>query len=713
MKIDIHVHTKKAKQGDAETREIDAHKFHEIISATEVKILAITNHNIFDFDQYKKFSDAITDDFQLWPGVELDVTEEDRRGHLLVIVSPKYAENLNSLLEDISKGMTPDSFSIPIDKVIEEFDCLGPLYVAHYKQKKPDLLDSDIKKIIEKTKNKNRVLKEATNAVSAGVFVSHGHASIYGSDVRNWDNYQSDSDNLPDLRLPVESFEQFCLLLDKDQKAINTLLDKKYPEEFTLKPFPDKLPLKLTVYDDINIFFGPKGTGKSDILTAISSHYANKGINVKKFEAGSGKLEDIYDFGGKKLKVDLRDYGIEYCNKEIDFIKKSQEVDVTNISRYRQYFSDTLKNKKAVRIKIKDFEKENIEGLERIFNGVLNTHSEFEKFISFIEKDQPLNEHIDKAKVDSLREILDEIKKDLDNKRFETFVDLKSAGLFNSLIDKFNNEITKKTGKLAKPSDTGFFQYALNRIKVEKAVKIILANIEKKIIKNPEYVGNLDEKGDLYCRTEIVFQHGRIRDVEFKPIENVKKTPQTEFSKLIASIHDEVYSEKLFEKIAELNSTEGIESIPTILELLVFKKYFTINDEPYDPSTGETSMILLHKELTDDKDVYILDEPEKSLGNEYISNVIVPLIKEKAKKGKKIFIATHDANIAVRTLPYNSVYRHHDRSGYKTYVGNPFSNDLVNIEDKTERINWKDISMRMLEGGKEAFGERGQIYGNS
>ena len=123
-------------------------------------------------------------------------------------------------------------------------------------------------------------------------------------------------------------------------------------------------------------------------------------------------------------------------------------------------------------------------------------------------------------------------------------------------------------------------------------------------------------------------------------------------------------------------------------------------------------MLLLHKELIEDKDVYILDEPEKSLGNEYINNAIVPLINDKARVGKKIFIATHDANIAVRTLPYNSVYRMHGINGYKTFVGNPFLNNLVNINDEKDKIDWKDISMRTLEGGKNAFGERGQIYGN-
>jgi ABC-type cobalamin/Fe3+-siderophores transport system ATPase subunit len=114
-----------------------------------------------------------------------------------------------------------------------------------------------------------------------------------------------------------------------------------------------------------------------------------------------------------------------------------------------------------------------------------------------------------------------------------------------------------------------------------------------------------------------------------------------------------------------------------------------------------------------DKEIYLIDEPEKSLGNDYISEVIVPLIKERARSGKKVIIATHDANIAVRTLPYNSIYREHDINGYYTYSGNPFSNSLVCNRNTKDNLDWKLISMKTLEGGKSAFGERGKIYGNS
>ena len=47
---------------------------------------------------------------------------------------------------------------------------------------------------------------------------------------------------------------------------------------------------------------------------------------------------------------------------------------------------------------------------------------------------------------------------------------------------------------------------------------------------------------------------------------------------------------------------------------------------------------------------------------------------------------------------------------YYTYVGNPFRNELVNIDDKDDMLNWTNESMHTLEGGRPAFYERKEIY---
>ena len=355
----------------------------------------------------------------------------------------------------------------------------------------------------------------------------------------------------------------------------------------------------------------------------------------------------------------------------------------------------------------------NTQNFEREFENIQDSNETVKEFKSFSEESSILEDVLGKEKITNLLSILNEAIKGLDEKGFEKFSNEKSALLFNSMIEKFKLEIMKKTGAPTKPGETGFQKYASNRIKIELAAKALMKSVAKKIAIADEYVGSLGGKGELYCKTEVAIQNGNINESRFKPLGSVNKKPLKNFSRVMTDIKEGVYSKDLFNNIAKLNRIEDIDSISTILELIVFDKFFTINGERYKPSTGEASMILLHRELSVDKDIYILDEPEKSLGNEYINDVIVPLIKEKAKAGKRIFIATHDANIAVRTLPYNSVYRQHDKNGYQTFVGNPFTNNLTNINTPEEQIDWKEVSMKTLEGGRDAFGERGQIYGDS
>ena len=139
---------------------------------------------------------------------------------------------------------------------------------------------------------------------------------------------------------------------------------------------------------------------------------------------------------------------------------------------------------------------------------------------------------------------------------------------------------------------------------------------------------------------------------------------------------------------------------------------YIVDDEfnEYKPSNGERAIVMIQRALDEDVDAYLLDEPELSLGGTYIDKTIRPIITKLGQAGKTVLIATHNANIAVRTLPYSTIYRYHDKSGYKTYLGNPFTNKLVNTDDPTDEEDWKEVSMRVLEGGEDAFSERGEIY---
>jgi predicted ATPase len=714
VKIDIHTHTKKCKSGDAQTREITPEGFCDAVLATEVQVIAITNHNVFDLAQFQEIQQRIGTDAQVWPGVELDVYDANGRGHLLVITSPKIAPQFSEAVIALTTGHTPDSFKVTISDVLVTFDAMDPLYVAHYKQKRPSVSDDMLAELEAGTRNKWSILKEVSNAVSAGIHISHGRSSIYGSDVHDWAKYVEGARDLPDLRLPIDSFEHFCLLLKKDPTTINTVMDRKTPEELILVPFADGKPLTIRAYNDINIIFGTKGTGKSCILKAIAKHYATKGIDAKVYESASESLSEIFDVKGKSLSLNLNPLGINYCQDEIQAVRSAGEVDVTSVAKFRAFFESTVSNKNAKLILIKDIDTQEEGDAARNFSKYHETSEHIERFANLVEEDPIVRRELNEDEFTELLRILGLLLERLNGKEWSGFVDWKEISLLNSAIKTFRSEVERKTGSRAKPVTTGFRDYAMNRIKIAANARSILKALTTAIPDDIEVVGDLGSgKGELKFVTRFFFQTGAITDVEASSLTDVKKGVQKKFAAALRDVFKHAFEDDLFHHVSQFNGTEDVDGVKTVNELLLFKRYFTLDGLPYSPSSGESSMVMLQKELGLDKDVYILDEPEKSLGNEYINDVIVPLIKERAKSGRRVFISTHDANIAVRTLPYCSIYRTHGAKGYSTFVGNPFTNNLVNVVQPNDLLDWKIVSMRTLEGGKAAFGERGKIYGHA
>jgi len=714
MKIDIHVHTRKIKSGDAPTRNVEKDDFINILKDTDVNILGITNHNHFDSVQFEEFRNGVASHCQVWPGIELDVLENGKRSHLIIVCNPNNFKEFDETVGEILDGKNPDSFTISLQEIVEKFDTLDCIYVAHYFVKEPNLGDEEIALLNSLVSNPKRILKEATNSISAGIYISHGHNSIYGSDVQDWSKYVDISQSLPELRLPVESYEQFCLLLEKDEATINTILDKKSKQKIELYPFKSDPfeKVEIDIYSDINILFGSKGTGKTDILEALSKYFNSKGHKTSVYKSNDNHLNDVFDIKGNNFNCKASDLGLDECEAEIKFLKNVVEEEVNSLSKYELHFSFQETNKISKKLKIKNINEEDVVQSEKTLKDVTEILEKVKQFNIYITKNDLISEYVDVELLKELGSILQKIFEQLRNKTENTFIDNKSILLLNGLIACFNTEISKKTNQPPKPTKTGFLEYSRNRIRIEKASKKIIETVGKSINPIEEYAGSLGIKGELKCRTNLIFHNGSIAKREYTPVKNVKKTPQKEFVNAIVSISKHTYSNELFSKISELNDIESIETINTLSDLLLKHKHFILNDTIYAPSNGESSMILLHKELVEDKDIYLIDEPEKSLGNDYINDVIVPLLKEKALLGKKVIIATHDANIAVRTLPYNSMYRLHDKGKHFTLTGNPFSNSLKCIYGSRPELDWKEISMKTLEGGKEAFGERGKIYGN-
>lgn len=187
-----------------------------------------------------------------------------------------------------------------------------------------------------------------------------------------------------------------------------------------------------------------------------------------------------------------------------------------------------------------------------------------------------------------------------------------------------------------------------------------------------------------------------------------------EVKKLIREIKKLSISSKYVEKLLELSNKLNSYQIVSLTDFLCSRVYPGLsNGRLYRPSSGEKAMLILNEIVLEKKnnEIFVLDEPEMSVGNMFINDILIPTIRELANQNKKIFISTHDANIAIRTNPYVAIYREDCGDDcYKTFIGSSFYDEMTCLESK-ECIDYVITSMKVLEGGREAFDERGETYG--
>lgn len=710
MRIDLHCHTKATKKSESLGRNVDKATFINKILDSQGRIVAITNHNQFDYIQY---SDFLNDNFQVWPGVELDVKGSNSEGHCILISNPKEVIIFDDLIKEITLNSTPDNFSISIENLCAKISNLNLIVIAHYGNKKPYLSDDDINLLRSSLTSKTAFFLEPQNLRSAGIYCAHDLNAIVGSDHHDWGTYPGKDKELPELKLPIDNFEKFFLLVKKDPQVIKTFLDQKLYGSIDVQPFPD-CKLHLDIFRDINIVFGGKGTGKTEILRAIEKVFQQSGTtDVAKYFASDKKT--TYD-QMTTIVVENEDFkalNINNCSESFKSIKTWNEKTVTTTKQYHDW------------CKTKDSEAlgKNFGFISAMFGEIIDSTS-YIKSNQFFTKykqniidllNEQFTEYLQYEEEMQLKALLSSLKKSIIENVIHEFCKLKALELEKVTIDKMKAIHKSKKGTESKPSGTGLLEQYGDCIAINNNASTILKTLATEPKNSYELLGNLIDKGSIYQKKTVVV------DPDFANSKYVFKLGKSKIQTLrnlkglIESIKKDSYSSKVKESISNFNNMANPDNVLSIEDFLgVFAETVKADKiTPYKPSNGEQSMLVLNYALLDDtKKYFVLDEPEMSVGHKYINQVIVPRLKELARQGKVVVVSTHDANIAIRTLPFLSIYREDLGEGkYTTYVGNPFVETMRNYDNKDLTISWAKTSIDTLEGGKEAFIERGEAYG--
>ena len=96
-KSDLHIHTVSTKRD--KPFEFSIEKLKGYVIQEKVDLIAITNHNLFDAQQFSDITNALP--IKVFPGIEVDI----EAGHLIVITDPS---DMDDFTEKCAK-IYPDS----------------------------------------------------------------------------------------------------------------------------------------------------------------------------------------------------------------------------------------------------------------------------------------------------------------------------------------------------------------------------------------------------------------------------------------------------------------------------------------------------------------------------------------------------------------------------------------------------------------------------
>ncbi|EIE5835688.1 hypothetical protein LDQ30_002961 [Listeria monocytogenes] len=716
LKIDLHIHTQKCKAGDGSKRRISPSDFVKKMHDNEVCICSITNHNKFDLSEYNEIK-AIDKELVLFPGIELDVVSKSSHSHIVLICDPDKKEKFYKVFDN-EVNRNYDEYTLSKDEFfskIKQFASDEIIIIPHFLDKdKKRSIDFAFKHTLEQELKEYVIILEPGKLATMGIINAHKELAIIGSDVKDWSMYSSS--DLPEIKFKIENFKKFVELAKDGTLLIKSLLDST---SFETLHFDDG---ELSLFNDINIIFGEKGSGKTVLLEQEILPYYEKSGKKFIFHKGASYKEKYAQILNEKIEKTI--------------IDEDQLTEISDLfDKISKYKEPVTKNfvKTYIECRKKESNNKNKNLLKKttsIFTFSDNDFSEIKRKLTpkilKINKVELVNTQEKRCEEDKerLSKELQNLKKHIFLEAENEFKDSFSNSGISNFLTSIKDSADKKTGTKSKPNDIGLaalVKKRLDRYKWNIEINNLLDSIRSE---NTYKLGYLPSKGDVLLTTKIiVLSEETYTD---SPFDKNKIVKNRAIMKKIREFSTKSYSNKVnnyFEKDERLEGDDFVKQVvrtyPEPSKQYPDNKPFpgmTIrptngSSEPYNPSEGEKSILSIVAILENSEyDCYLFDEMERGLGNKYIANYVIPMLKKLRDSGKTLIIATHNANIAISTLPSQSIYCRYPNEDGNYMTGNMYSNQLVNFKNELDVVSWEPLAIEHLEGNETMFLRRKNIW---
>ena len=662
-KIDLHIHTKKSISD--KDFEFNIQKLNEYINIAKLDAIAITNHNMFDANQFDMIKSQVG--IKVFPGVEVDL----ENGHVLLITDEEKEKELELKCNQLSSYITNQGDTLNFEDFNNIFSDLSEfLVIPHYK--KDPALDGD-------------TLKKLSKDIIVGEV----------SSPKKWEKMYKDRNEtlnpvlFSDVRIDkdMKIFPVKQTYIDCDNMTIGKLkLTFRDKSKITISPSSDISRFQIlhdgtSASTGLNVILGKRSSGKTYTLDIISNTFKNDKIKyIKQFElvkkSDETKFKEIIERNQSEF--------IEKYLKEFKFVVNDvKKIDLKENNSDIEEYLRTLKNF------ANDTDKMDIFSRARLFNESKFSIPSIVNIENILKNVKELLENEEYKKL-----IYKNVEEDkLKNLYVEAFAVYKRLKIEQKLKEKTNELIDKTKKDLGEKSSVMPIEYCDFK-------KILKQNNKIKCFEKIVEFLNKEEKvnEEMHLKFKIQTFKGKMKNAT-----DVKNRIHFNGS-LVEAFTNYMNPYNYLKSLEE----SGVNS-DVLYRAFCAIDFEVKNDKNNNISGGEKAEYNLLEELRDTYkyDLLLIDEPESSFDNIFLKENIITCIKDLSLK-TTIFLVTHNNTLGMLMNPDCIIYTENNNNVFKVYTGKLTSEQLTSADGN--KISSFDILMDTMEAGEDAYRERREIY---
>lgn len=672
-KLDLHIHTQKSVSDH--TFELSIDKLKEYVTQMGIDGIAITNHNLFDKEQFFAIQNELKDICVVLPGIEIDLGIKSD-GHILCITTQDDIDDFSQKCDKISDLIKEQNDFVKYDVFKSIFTDLGKyLWIPHYD--KDPILDKEIIKDMGdniKCGEVGSVKKFIYNQNNPECLIP-----VYFSDTR----FTADLQKLP-LRQTYFDIDEISVDTIKRSLLSRTHVSLTEEEGHSLfYVLPD-----LKISTGLNVIVGGRSSGKTYTLNEIAQ--ANDNVKyIKQFSLIEQDPETSAKIFADKIANKRNSFAEEYFDLFKEAVSSVKNISIKDDeAKIEQYITSLVKcAKETDRVDMfskcalyneESFPKRKLEGLEKLISAT-------ETLLGAREHRELIDKHIPYNSLVSL--LHDLVRKYRQEKEL-------------SLKEKWVGDLVKDVKRALRTrsatteiSEVDFYECQLNRKKVQQFNKLASLVMQEEIISNQGIESfNVQAKKRAFKNAQELKDFSGRRNIRFSDIIDLyDKNPQ--------------------EYLLALKEMDNIPD-SDYYKYFAFIEYAVLNQYGFEVSGGERAEFNLLQEINDAYryDLLLIDEPESSFDNIFLKEKVNHIIKELSKT-MPVILVTHNNTVGASIKPDYLIHtkRIIDKDiRHERYCGLPSNKNL--ISNSGELIKNIDVMMDCLEAGQATYDERRSDY---